>query len=123
MLSTDLTRCTGRTRSQNISRSFRLTAAAVVIVGAFVGTPALAGTDPTLFISNLGNQLQTVARQPSPVQRQPGFRQLFEEDFDVPGISRFVLGRFSRVLTPSEQQQLGAGMLIRQPKLENLRAY
>jgi len=76
-----------------------------MIAGLFAGTPALAGTDPTLFIGNLGNQLQTVASQPSPLQRQPGFRQLFEEDFDVPGISRFVLGRFWRVFTPGEQQQ------------------
>lgn len=99
MSSTDLMRCPGA------SRSFRLIAAAVMIVGIFGGTPALAGTDPILFISNLGNQLRTVAGQPSPVQRQPGFRQLFEEDFDVLGISRFVLGRFGRVFAPSEQQQ------------------
>lgn len=95
----NLTRCRGA------SRSFRLVAAAVMIVGTFAGTRARAGTDPMLFISNLGNQLQTVAGQPSAVQRQPGFRQLFEQDFDVPGISRFVLGRFARVFTPSEQQQ------------------
>jgi len=105
MSSPNLTRCPGATRSHNISRSFRLTAAAVAIAWAFAGTPARASTDPALFISNLGNQLQTVAGQPSAVQRQPGFRQLFEADFDVPGISRFVLGRYGRVLTPSEQQQ------------------
>jgi len=87
------------------SRGLGLIVAAVMFVGASAGTPARAGTDPTLFISSLGNQLQTVAAQPSPLQRQPGFRHLFEEDFDVPGISRFVLGRFSRVLTPGEQQQ------------------
>jgi phospholipid transport system substrate-binding protein len=87
------------------SRSFGLTAAAVLITGVFAGTPAMAGPDPTTFINNLGNQLQTVAIEPSSVQRQPGFRQLFEEDFDVPGISRFVLGRFWRVFTPNEQQQ------------------
>ena len=34
-----------------------------------------------------------------------GFRELFREDFDVPGLSRFVLGRFMRILTPSEQQE------------------
>ena len=87
------------------SRSLGMTAAAIMIAAVSAGTPALAGTDPTLFISNLGNRLQTVAGQPSPVQRQPGFRQLFEEDFDVPGISRFVLGRFWRVFSPNEQQQ------------------
>jgi phospholipid transport system substrate-binding protein len=86
----------------NLTRSI---AAVVMIFGAFSETPAQAGPDPTAFIANLGNQLQTVARQPSSEQRQPGFRQLFHEDFDVPGIGRFVLGRFWRVFTPSEQQQ------------------
>jgi len=87
------------------SRSFRLTAAAAMIAGVFAGAPALAGPDPTTFINNLGNQLQAAASQPSPLQRQPEVRQLLEEDFDVPGISRFVLGRFWRVFTPGEQQQ------------------
>jgi len=95
----NLTRCPGA------SQSCSMIAAALMFVGAFAGTPARAGTDPTLFVGSLGGQLQMVAAQPSPLQRQPGFRRLFEEDFDVPGISRFVLGRFSRVLTPSEQQQ------------------
>jgi len=99
MLRTNLLGCPGA------SRGFFLIAAAVMFVGAFAASPARAGTDPTLFVGNLGSQLQTVAAQPSPLQRQPGFRRLLEEDFDVPGISRFVLGRFSRVLTPGEQQQ------------------
>jgi phospholipid transport system substrate-binding protein len=34
-----------------------------------------------------------------------GFRRLFREDFDVPGLGRFVLGRFWRILSPSEQQE------------------
>jgi phospholipid transport system substrate-binding protein len=34
-----------------------------------------------------------------------GFRELFREDFDVPGLSRFVLGRFLRILTLPEQQE------------------
>jgi phospholipid transport system substrate-binding protein len=93
------------TKLARYSRSFRLTAAAAVIAGVFAGAPALAGPDPTTFINNLGNQLQAAASQPSPLQRQPVFRQLFEDDFDVPGISRFVLGRFWRVFTPNEQQQ------------------
>jgi phospholipid transport system substrate-binding protein len=30
---------------------------------------------------------------------------LFREDFDVPGLGRFVLGRLARILNPSEQQE------------------
>ncbi len=93
------------TAAQSTSRGRRLTAAAIMFAGVFAGTPALAGADPATFISNLGNRLQTVASQASAAQRQPGFRQLLDEDFDVPGIGRFVLGRFWRVFTPSEQQQ------------------
>jgi phospholipid transport system substrate-binding protein len=91
--------------TRGTSRRFDLSAVAAAVIGIFTGFPALAGPDPTAFINNLGSQLQVVAIEPSSVQRQPGFRQLLEEDFDVPGISRFVLGRFWRVFTPSEQQQ------------------
>ena len=56
-------------------------------------TGAWASTDPTSFITNLENQLQSVARQAA---AQSGFRHIFEEDFDIPGISRFVLGRFAK---------------------------
>ena len=34
-----------------------------------------------------------------------GFQQLFREDFDVPGLGRFVLGRFCRIFSPLEQQE------------------
>ena len=38
-------------------------------------------------------------------QKLARFRELLREDFDVSGLSRFVLGRFWRILTPSEQQE------------------
>ena len=38
-------------------------------------------------------------------QKLAGFRELFRENFDIPGLSRFVLGRFWRIFTPSEQQE------------------
>jgi len=83
-----------------------LTTAVVLIAGALAPTiPAKAGTDPATFINNLGNQFQAVARNPSPEQRLAGFRQLFRDDFDVSGLGRFVLGRFTRILNPSEQQE------------------
>ena len=33
------------------------------------------------------------------------FHQLFLDDFDVPALGRFVLGRFWRIFSPSEQQE------------------
>ncbi|HTT81560.1 MAG TPA: ABC transporter substrate-binding protein, partial [Stellaceae bacterium] len=38
-------------------------------------------------------------------QRLARFRVLFREDFDVPEIARFVLGRYWRVATPDERQE------------------
>jgi phospholipid transport system substrate-binding protein len=82
------------------------TATVVLFTGAVTPSiPAGAGMDPAAFINNLGNQLQAVTSSTSPQQRLAGFHQLFREDFDVPGLGRFVLGRFWRIFTPWEQQE------------------
>jgi phospholipid transport system substrate-binding protein len=83
-----------------------LTATMVLFTGALApSVPAGAGADPAAFINNLGNQLQAVTSTASPEQRLAGFRELFRADFDVPGLGRFVLGRFWRIFTPAEQQE------------------
>jgi phospholipid transport system substrate-binding protein len=83
-----------------------LTTAVVSLAGALTPTiPAKAGTDPVAFVNNLTTQLEMVAGNPSPEQRRAGFRQLFHEDFDCPRLGRFVLGRFSRILSPSERKE------------------
>ena len=86
-------------------RHFRLTTVLALTATLALATPAAAGSDPVAFVINLGNQFQAVATNPSAAQRLAGFRQLFRENFDIPGLGRFVLGRFWRVLTPSEQQE------------------
>jgi phospholipid transport system substrate-binding protein len=83
-----------------------LTTAVVLFTGALAPSiPAEAGMDPAGFVNYLGTQLQAVTRAASPEQKIAGFRELFREDFDVPGLGRFVLGRFWRIFTPSEQQE------------------
>jgi phospholipid transport system substrate-binding protein len=83
-----------------------LATAVILIAGASApALPAEAETDPAGFISNLGRQLQMVATISSPEQRRVEFRQLFHDDFDVPSLGRFVLGRFARTLTPPQQQE------------------
>ena len=87
-------------------RSSLLATVVALVTGTLAPTiPAMAGSDPVAVINNLGNQFQTVARNPSAAQRLAGFHQLFRENFDVPGLGRFVLGRFARILNPSEQQE------------------
>ena len=86
-------------------RHSRLTAAIILVAGALApGLPATAA-DPAAFIGNLGSQLEAAVNTASPEQKLAGFRELLREDFDVPDLGRFVLGRFWRVFTPSEQQE------------------
>ena len=89
-----------------MKRRTLLTTAVVLITGAFApAIPAGTGGDPATFINNLSNQVHVLVRNTSPEQKLAGFRELFREYFDVPGLGRFVLGRFWRILTPSEQQE------------------
>jgi phospholipid transport system substrate-binding protein len=71
------------------------------------GVPhAHAQADATAFISQLGSQAIQVLGPGVPAsERLARFRQLFQNDFDVPGIGRFVLGRYWRIATPAEQQE------------------
>ena len=87
-------------------RRFVLPTVLALATGTFaLTTPAAAASDPAVFINNLGNQFQVAAGDPSAAQRLAGFRQLFRENFDIPGLGRFALGRFARSLSPLEQQQ------------------
>ena len=89
-----------------VLRRYLLIMAVILIAVAMPpATPATAGADPAAFINNLGNQLLAVTRYSTPQQKLAGVRELFHQDFDVPGLGRFVLGRYWRLLTPSEQQE------------------
>ena len=89
-----------------VLRRSLLIAVVVLMIGVVASTnAAVAGTDPTTFIGNLGKQLRVVSSCTSREQKLAGFRELIREDFDIPGLSRFVLGRFWRIFTPLEQQE------------------
>jgi phospholipid transport system substrate-binding protein len=80
--------------------------AAILLAGVSApALPATADPDPAAFINNLGSQLRMVVMIPSPDQRRAEFRRLFHDDFDVPSLGRFVLGRFTRIMTPPQQQE------------------
>jgi phospholipid transport system substrate-binding protein len=89
-----------------VLRRSLLTIVLAPIAGALApALPGAAGMDPIAFVNSLGNRLQAVTRNTSSEQRLAGIRELFREGFDVPGVGRFVLGRFWRIFTPSEQQE------------------
>ncbi|MBV8737242.1 MAG: ABC transporter substrate-binding protein [Alphaproteobacteria bacterium] len=57
-------------------------------------------------ITSLGNEaLKVLGKNVDPNLRVTRFRELFRKDFDVPGIARFVLGRYWRLATPAQQQE------------------
>ena len=93
-----------------LQRSHRFpTKTALLVLGLFfvaAAPPEAAAQDQgaAAFIQNLGSQgLQALsAAEPQRVAR---FRQLFETDFDIPEISRFVLGQYGRALSPQQQQE------------------
>jgi phospholipid transport system substrate-binding protein len=81
-------------------------AAAAVAVLIALTPPASAAPDPGAFVNQLGTQgIEMLGPQVPPPQRVARFRQLFQADFDVDGIGRFVIGRYWRAFTPAQQQQ------------------
>jgi len=65
-----------------------------------------AAQDARAFVGTLGEQaIQVLGPRVAPAQRVARFRELFHNDFDIPGIGRFVLGRYWRTATPQEQQE------------------
>jgi phospholipid transport system substrate-binding protein len=82
-------------------------AAFASIMGA-LGAPVIlaAAADPAAVITELGNRaLDVLGKNATPAQRVARFHELFREDFDVPGIARFVLGRYWKTATPEQQQE------------------
>jgi phospholipid transport system substrate-binding protein len=84
-----------------------LPAALALLVGSAASAPhAAAATDPAAMIIDLGNRaLEVLAKPVSPRQRAARFRELLHEDFDMPAIARFVLGRYWRIATQAEQEE------------------
>jgi phospholipid transport system substrate-binding protein len=79
----------------------------VLIAGVFASpVPAPAAADPAALISSLGSRaLEVLGKNATPAQRVARFRELLREDFDVPGIARFVLGRYWKVATEEQQAE------------------
>ena len=77
----------------------------IVSASATAATNA-AAADPSVFMSQLWGQTVEVLSEKVPrAERLARFRQLFQADFDGPGIARFVLGRYWRSASEQEQQE------------------
>jgi phospholipid transport system substrate-binding protein len=62
--------------------------------------------DPTKFVAAFAQNgiVEILAANISNTEKQQRFRTMFKQDFDIPAIGRFVLGRFSKGITPADQQ-------------------
>ena len=90
-------------------RRFSLIASFLLITGVTAAPFAAAAPDARSFIQTLGNQALAVIRSNSaPAEKAAYFHQALHEDFDLPAISRFVLGPYWRTATEPERQQFQA---------------
>lgn len=77
----------------------------IASASATAATNAIAA-DPNVFMNELwGRTVEVLGKNVPRTERLARFRQLFQADFDVPGIARFVLGRYWRSASEEEQQE------------------
>ena len=89
-----------------MTRRLLFIAACILVLSIVLPARPAAAADPAAVITNLGNEaLRVLGKDVDPNLRVTRFRDLFRQDFDVPDIARFVLGRYWRVITPAEQQE------------------
>lgn len=88
-------------------RSVTRVLAALLFIHLLPATaPARAAEDPAGFIADLGTRaIDVLTSQRSEAERESEFRVLFREGFDVPSISRFVLGRYWATASEPQRQE------------------
>ena len=82
--------------------------AGLLLSGLLAVSPAASAqeADAGAFIQNLESQAMQVLRPSVPTEhRSAAFRQLLARDFDMTGLTRFVLGPNARGLSPEQQQE------------------
>jgi phospholipid transport system substrate-binding protein len=89
-----------------------MTRRSFTILSLLIGSTSLAAApnaiaaDANVFMSELWTRAVEVLDKKAPLtERLTRFRQLFQADFDGPGIARFVLGRYWRTASEQEQQE------------------
>lgn len=89
-----------------LRRSLSLLVVVISLGLPTAGLRAAPAADAASFVNNLVSEgLQTLAnKQLTPQAREQRFNQLLRQGFDIPRISRFVLGRYWRTASEQERQ-------------------
>jgi phospholipid transport system substrate-binding protein len=84
-----------------------LTGLFVLITAPSLGAPpSVNPAEAVAFMNQLwGRAIEVLNKKGDAAARLARFRELFHEDFDCPGIARFVLGRYWRTASEEEQQE------------------
>ena len=78
----------------------------LITTSSLAASPSVNPADAVAFMNQLWDRAaELLNNKTDPALRQARFRQLFHEDFDAPGIARFVLGRYWRSASEEEQQE------------------
>jgi phospholipid transport system substrate-binding protein len=90
-----------------MTRRFLLTIMSLLIASTtLTAAPNAVAADANVFMNEMWNRAVEVLSKKLPTtERLARFRQLFQADFDGPGIARFVLGRYWRSASEQEQQE------------------
>ena len=87
-------------------RVFLATLILLIGLTLLTATSDAVAADPSAFMTGLWSRTVEVLSKKVPrEERLARFRQLFQTDFDSPGIARFVLGRYWRSASEQEQQE------------------
>jgi phospholipid transport system substrate-binding protein len=79
----------------------------LIMAGAAAATSSAdSDVKATAFMNKLWSHALELLNKNTPAAvRQAKFRDLFHQDFDSPGIARFVLGRYWRTASPDQQKE------------------
>jgi phospholipid transport system substrate-binding protein len=115
-MSEHLTRREKPTASTGLAKLAKGLVIVLALTAGVSGAPRPAAADeaPVAFIRALGDQAVSMLRSDMPLPNKAYyFDQMVRQDFDMAGISRFVLGPYWRAASPAERRQFRDGFADR----------
>ena len=96
-----------RRRREDIGRILRAAGVGLLLIGVCSAAPASSAETAVAFIRGLGDTAirELAPDDITPAQREAKFRELLRANFDLPRITRFVLGRYARRVSHTEMER------------------